>query len=259
MLLSAILLHGILFGLLINAFRRKHNPVSTKRETKNYEEAKDLLSKHKVYVNWKGSVTLNLHSFETKTISSDNIVVAFNDTGIKENINASKLSNVPKKEQRKHEHFNVADEILQELDLDNSTVVDAIQNQKQNKCLSILNLLVPYQVLGHRASLIFLLSAFIRSFGFFVPFVLLPDLAVENHISIEKAAWLASAMGISGAVGRILLGWIADFRSIDRIYLYIFVLLGSGILCGICPLLSSYYSLMTYACIFGFLIGKFVF
>ena len=88
--------------------------------------------------------------------------------------------------------------------------------------------------------------------------MLLPDLAVERNITLKKAAWLASGTGISGAISRVLLGWIADFPSVDRLYLYILCLLGSGILSAVCPSFYAYWLLMVYACLFGSLMGMYL-
>ena len=131
----------------------------------------------------------------------------------------------------------------------------SVQSGTLDKVLEVIQQFFPYKVLKDRSTFIFLLSAHVRSFGFFVPFVLLPDLAVERDITLENAAWLASGMGISGAISRVLLGWIADFPSVDRLYLYVLCLLGSGILSAVCPSFYAYWLLIVYACLFGSLMG----
>ena len=124
-----------------------------------------------------------------------------------------------------------------------------------DKFLIVVHQIIPYRIFRHRPTCIVLISSHIRSFGFFVPFMLLPDLAVERGISIDMAAWLASGAGIAGAVSRVVLGWIGGLCYVDRLYLYISCLLLGGVLTAVCPLLKLYSMLMVYACIFGWLMG----
>ena len=254
LLMSSIVLHGIVFSLLINALERKD--ISTEKENErqnNFEQVKAMLSHKRFSVDSVGSVKLIINSSMPKQDSVKEAVVALDSISSTANEIVPELPDVSKEE---NTNVNDLDEIMQEEDFSYPTYVETLQKRKQGKCLSVVNKLVPYQVLKERASFIFLLSALIRSFGFFTPFVLLPDLAVENNMNIEKAAWLASAMGISGATGRIFLGWIADFQFVDRLYLYIFCLLGGGVLTGVAPFFSLYELLMIYACVFGFAMGK---
>ena len=262
-LMSAILLHGIFFGLLINILGRRDT--TTEKETKQqqtYEKAKFLqVSKTRFYTDSLGSITLTINSPKTTNNAFEELPFITNGISNKVEEKNSELIGGSKKEQKVHRITHGSDDIdetIQGIALEYENDNETPHKKKQNQFFTVMNRLIPYQVLGDRASFIFLLSALIRSFGFFIPFVLLPDLAVENYISIEKAAWLASAMGISGAVSRIFLGWVADFHFMDRIYLYTFCLLGSGVLSGVCPSFYSYGLLMMFSCIFGFLMGKII-
>ena len=102
---------------------------------------------------------------------------------------------------------------------------------------------------------LFAVSNLLTSIGFCVPYIYLPDRGKQMEFSNRDAAFLVSIVGISNTIGRIVFGYLADFKCVNRLMLYNTVLL----LCGIVSIASSLcltYPLMaSYAAAFGLFIG----
>ena len=79
--------------------------------------------------------------------------------------------------------------------------------------------------------------------------------AAERH----QAYWLISVVGISNIVGRLMFGYIADMKCVNRLMLYNTVL----VICGICSVISvvmdNFMLLTCYSFIFGFFVGMYIF
>lgn len=105
---------------------------------------------------------------------------------------------------------------------------------------------------------LFAISNLLTSIGLCVPYVFLPDRATSLGLQKNEGAFLISIVGISNTVGRIVFGFLADFKFINRLMLYNTVL----VLCGVCSLLSALcfnYPLMcVYAASFGLFIGVYI-
>lgn len=114
------------------------------------------------------------------------------------------------------------------------------------------------------AFLLFCISNLLTSIGFCVPYIFLPDRAMkmewaqhgdESH-NKQMSSFLISIVGISNTVGRVIFGWLADRKFVNRLMLYNTVL----VLCGIISIASSLcfnYALMAvYSGLFGLFIGK---
>lgn len=103
---------------------------------------------------------------------------------------------------------------------------------------------------------LFAISNLLTSIGLCVPYVFLPNRATMMGMTVSEGAFLISIIGISNTIGRIVFGFLADFKWVNRLMLYNTVL----VLCGICSLLSALcfnYPLMAaYAASFGLFIGK---
>lgn len=106
--------------------------------------------------------------------------------------------------------------------------------------------------------LMFVVSNFCTSIGFNMPFIFLTDRAVDEGISKEQAKWLVSIVGISNTVGRVLFGFMADRKGVNRLFLYNTALTICGVATALCPLCSNYPLLVVYACVFGLFIGVYV-
>lgn len=112
--------------------------------------------------------------------------------------------------------------------------------------------------LRHPAFVMFAFSNFLTSIGYVVPYMFLPDRAMLLGIDGEKPAFLISTIGISNTIARVVFGYIADFKCVNRLLLYNTVL----VLCGFASILSYfctvYYTLIVYSLLFGLFMGKFI-
>ncbi|XP_060225361.1 monocarboxylate transporter 9 isoform X1 [Meriones unguiculatus] len=93
--------------------------------------------------------------------------------------------------------------------------------------------------------------------GGFPPSLLMEDVARSSNVREEDLSMpLISIFGIMTAVGKLLLGILADFKWINTLYLYVATLIITGLaLCAI-PLAKSYVTLAILSAILGFLTGN---
>lgn len=93
--------------------------------------------------------------------------------------------------------------------------------------------------------------------GGFPPSLLMEDVARSTNVKEEEFVMpLISIIGIMTAVGKLLLGVLADFKWINTLYLYVATLITMGLaLCAI-PFAKSYVTLAILSAILGFLTGN---
>lgn len=119
--------------------------------------------------------------------------------------------------------------------------------------------MMDFSLLRNPVFLLFAISNFFTSIGFNMPFMFLPDRAILAGISERNAAWLLSAIGISNTVGRVVFGYMADLKSVNRQVLYSVALVICGAATALSPFVGgNYILLMIYAAIFGMFIGVYV-
>lgn len=106
--------------------------------------------------------------------------------------------------------------------------------------------------------LLFAISNFCTSIGFNMPFIYLPDRAIELGIDKGQGAFLVSIIGIANTAGRIIFGWLADKPYVNRLMLYNTALVICGIATALSPLCRTYPLLIVYAILFGVFIGVYV-
>ena len=107
--------------------------------------------------------------------------------------------------------------------------------------------------------ILFAVSNLLTSIGFVVPYIFLPNRGLRYGFTSNEASWLISMVGISNTIGRVVFGYIADMKCVNRLMLYNTVL----VVCGVCSLFSvlldTFPLQMCYSFSFGFFIGKFIF
>ncbi|XP_040588236.1 monocarboxylate transporter 9 isoform X2 [Mesocricetus auratus] len=93
--------------------------------------------------------------------------------------------------------------------------------------------------------------------GGFPPSLLMEDVARSSNVREEDLTMpLISIIGIMTAVGKLLLGIMADIKWVNTLYLYVATLIITGLaLCAI-PLAKSYVTLAILSGILGFLTGN---
>ncbi|XP_045207404.2 monocarboxylate transporter 13-like isoform X2 [Mercenaria mercenaria] len=99
------------------------------------------------------------------------------------------------------------------------------------------------------------LSCFLCMIGFFVPFIYIPDIAIEHGMSTSQTAWIISSIGIINTVARIAVGWVSDKPWADCILINTFWLIVTGVLTMFVPFYKIYAGLVAYAVLFGCGIG----
>lgn len=101
------------------------------------------------------------------------------------------------------------------------------------------------------------IAIFLFDVGGFPPSLLMEDVARSSNVKEEEFIMpLISIIGIMTAVGKLLLGILADFKCINTLYLYIATLILMGLaLCAI-PFAKSYVMLAILSGILGFLTGN---
>ncbi|GAB1597584.1 monocarboxylate transporter 12-like [Argonauta hians] len=106
--------------------------------------------------------------------------------------------------------------------------------------------------------LIFLISNFFISVGYIVPYIYIPDYALERKLDSNKAAMLVSIIGVSNTFGRVVFGYLSDNPRINRIMLYATSLVICGIATLLFPFLEIYPLQVLYSVIFGIFTGVFI-
>ncbi|XP_029423387.1 monocarboxylate transporter 9 isoform X2 [Nannospalax galili] len=101
------------------------------------------------------------------------------------------------------------------------------------------------------------IAIFLFDIGGFPPSLLMEDVARSSSVKEEEFVMpLISIIGIMTAVGKLLLGILADFKWINTLYLYVATLIVMGLaLCAI-PLAKCYVTLAILSGILGFLTGN---
>jgi len=103
--------------------------------------------------------------------------------------------------------------------------------------------------------ILFGLSNLLTSMGFIVPSIFFPNIGLCLGFEKHESFWLISVLGISNSVGRVVFGFIADMKCVNRLILYNTVRVISGICSLFSVLLWTFPLLMCYSFIFGFLDG----
>ena len=98
-----------------------------------------------------------------------------------------------------------------------------------------LSELMDFRLMLDVVFVLFAVSNFLTSIGFVVPYIFVPERGKILGFTKSQSAWLISAIGISNTVGRVIFGYIADFKCINRLMMYNVAL----VLCGLVSILSS--------------------
>lgn len=104
--------------------------------------------------------------------------------------------------------------------------------------------------------ILFALSNFLTSIGFYIPYVYTVPMSESLHV--ENPAYLISIIGAANSVGRIILGYISDKPWVNRLFAYNVCLTISGISTAMAMLCWEFWGLAIYATVFGFSIGAYV-
>lgn len=101
------------------------------------------------------------------------------------------------------------------------------------------------------------IAIFLFDVGGFPPSLLMEDVARSSNVKEEEFVMpLISIIGIMTAVGKLLLGILADLKWINTLYLYIATLILMGLALCVIPFARSYVTLAILSGILGFLTGN---
>ncbi|KAK2878832.1 hypothetical protein Q8A67_019623 [Cirrhinus molitorella] len=108
--------------------------------------------------------------------------------------------------------------------------------------------------------LLLLVSFLFLAYGCSVPFVYLVPYSLSAGVSPQHAALLMSILGVSGIVGTITFGWIADRKCLRpyRVVSYMLAVGSEGLSCLFLPLLNGFSLLVPFSLIYGYFDGAYV-
>ncbi|XP_016319106.1 monocarboxylate transporter 12-like isoform X2 [Sinocyclocheilus anshuiensis] len=108
--------------------------------------------------------------------------------------------------------------------------------------------------------LLMLVSFLFLAYGCSVPFVYLVPYSLSAGVSPQQAALLMSILGVSGIVGTITFGWIADRKCLRpyRVVSYMLAVGSEGLSCLFLPLLNGFSLLVPFSLIYGCFDGAYV-
>lgn len=126
------------------------------------------------------------------------------------------------------------------------------------KNAGVFNQMVDFSLFKDPVFLMYVVSNFLTSIGFNVPYVYTVDRARGWDIEEGDAAFLLSIIGIANTIGRLVLGWLSDHGKINRLYLYNTCLMLCGISMALSTLMTTYTSQAVYCATFGVTSGAYV-
>ncbi|XP_066477211.1 monocarboxylate transporter 9 isoform X2 [Tiliqua scincoides] len=101
------------------------------------------------------------------------------------------------------------------------------------------------------------IAIFFFDIGSFPPSMLMEDIARSSNIGEEDCVIpLISIIGIMTAIGKLVLGILADFKWINTLYLYVLTLIMTAVALVLIPFAQSYITLAILSGILGFLTGN---
>lgn len=100
------------------------------------------------------------------------------------------------------------------------------------------------------------LSAFVGSYGYWIPFVHIVPFARDQGVSVAEAALLVSVMGAGNIVGRVVLGAAAD--RVGRLRIFQLSLAAMAVAIFLWPFARGPSGLVPFAAAYGFFAGAFI-
>ncbi|CAF4681013.1 unnamed protein product, partial [Rotaria sp. Silwood2] len=107
-----------------------------------------------------------------------------------------------------------------------------INNKSDQLAQSIIGSLleqINLNLLRNSAFTLFTISNFLSSLGFFVPYNFAHDLAKDSHVDENHRKFVIMTIGLSNCFGHVIIGYLADLKSVNRLTLYNSTLIISGL------------------------------
>ncbi|GBP31160.1 Monocarboxylate transporter 9 [Eumeta japonica] len=121
---------------------------------------------------------------------------------------------------------------------------------------AVLSEMLDLSLLVNPVFLLFSLSNFLTSIGFYIPYVYTVPMLKE--MGIENPEYFISIIGAANSIGRVILGYISDKPWVNRLLAYNLCLTISGVATAASTLCWEFWGLAMYATTFGFTIGAYV-
>lgn len=123
---------------------------------------------------------------------------------------------------------------------------------------SVINNMLDVSLLKDPVFMMIGLSNIFGMAGLYVPFVYLVDATKDAGIDADSASFLISIIGITNTFGRIVCGYVADFPSVNSLFLNNVCLLVCTIAVILTPLCASYGAYVTMSVFFGLAVSGYI-
>lgn len=101
-------------------------------------------------------------------------------------------------------------------------------------------------------------SNFFGMMGLYVPFVYLVDSAMLVGIDSNSASFLLSIIGITNTIGRVVVGYVADFPKVNALLMNNICLVVSTVVVAATPFCNSYASYIAMSIFFGIAVSGYI-
>lgn len=125
------------------------------------------------------------------------------------------------------------------------------KDKKEGFCRGIFNI----RVLCNLSFVLYAPGYFLGSVSSSLPIIYIPAHAADQGIHGQMAALLLSLTGASDAIGRVMVGVIADQFHLNPKYLTILALVVNGIMQHLFAICTSYWSFVLYSIVYGIFSG----
>ncbi|CAF4676918.1 unnamed protein product [Rotaria sp. Silwood1] len=141
----------------------------------------------------------------------------------------------------------------------NSTEVVTIEKSPKKSFFHQIIEQIDLNLLKNLAFTLFVVSNFLASLGFNVIYNYADDLANDSNVQKDDRSYIVMSIGLSNIFGRIIIGYLGDRKSVNRLFLFAITLIISGVATIVAPLCgSSVLPHIGYASTFGFFSGGYV-
>ncbi|CAF1215472.1 unnamed protein product [Rotaria sordida] len=211
------------------------------------------VKKNDLYINNRSDKTLSRsHENVSKTVTTDIPVVVSR----KDAVYQGSLHNIPLYNEDTNEYHR---QMITTSDMTNETMDETIKKVQKKSFFSKIVEQIDLSLLKDAAFALFAISNFLTSLGFNVPYNFANDLAADAQVIEHKRHWIIMSIGIANCFGRVIIGYLADRRWVNRLTLYNTTLIIAGIATMFAPFCN--YLVQThiiYAGLFGFFSGGYV-
>ncbi|KAG8193736.1 hypothetical protein JTE90_005034 [Oedothorax gibbosus] len=134
--------------------------------------------------------------------------------------------------------------------------------EEQSRCSRFAQMvrnIIDLSMFSNYGYIVYNLGNFILCLGIRIPFVYLPDRAVELGLATpEHASFLLAITGVCNTLGRLIFGFWADRTTITRLHIFNAILMVNGLSHFATVFISKYYQMAIYCCVFGLTFGGLV-